>query len=164
MKRNRSDGNKDKIIKSPVALPEIDTPKDGKWHPVCFKTWEERREAMIKAGVIDADGNLLDCPDPPVDENYNNLKFEFAPTVKIKQFEKIAVDFLKNIFEINYYECFISDECFLMDFDSYTDDDDYNARKIEIINKVLHYYNIDITDNIKDPLWVIFEKIDSIIK
>ena len=41
---------------------------------------------------------------------------EFAPTDRIDEFEEIAVEFFNKILDMNYYQCFISDQSSLHDF------------------------------------------------
>ncbi len=62
---------------------------------------------------------------------------QFADTAEIDKLEDIAVDFFEKILEMNYYECFISDESSLFDF---------NLNETETLNKINFTYQLELTE------------------
>ena len=63
MQEGMKDGNLVTGEKEDATFSSVDiffsAPNDGEWHPVYFKTMEERKAAMIKEGIIDENGNPL---------------------------------------------------------------------------------------------------------
>ena len=79
-------------------------------------------------------------------------QIEFAPTVEIKQYEQIAVDFFEKVLGMNYYECFISDESSLWDFHGEETNEEY-------YRKIADVYGVDVSDIESGNLVQIFERI-----
>lgn len=65
-----------------------------------------------------------------------NVSLVFADTSQIDALESVAPDFFEKILDLNYYECFISDESSLTDFGM---NDDETLKKINTI------YSISLT-------------------
>jgi hypothetical protein len=98
-----------------------------------------------------------------------NIKdITIADTDKIEEYKDIAKDFLNNICNTDYNECFISDEsclsdfagcCFPEDFDSVgmTLTEFYARGKEFAVAKVKEKYGIDV--DVNDYFITIFEKI-----
>ena len=73
----------------------------------------------------------------------------------------MAVDFFEKILEMNYYDGYFSDGSSLTDFELSDDEHLINKYRNKIIRQILSIYNVDITDIYYEPLWKIFEAIDS---
>jgi len=81
------------------------------------------------------------------------IKFEFASTNEIDQYEFIAADFFKKVLNMNYYDCFISDESSLWDF--------HNEETNEhLYEKILENYEVDVSDIESGNLVEIFKRIE----
>lgn len=80
------------------------------------------------------------------------VPLQFASTVKIEQYKDIAVDFCRKVLDIEYEDCFISDQSSLYDFHSEED----NSRFCKII---LNTYEVDVSDIADGNLAQIFERI-----
>ncbi len=80
----------------------------------------------------------------------NKEHIQFAETDRIEKYETIAVDFFNKIIGMNYYDCFISDESSLYDFD--LDDE-------ETIEKIKKKYGIELDKKLF--LVDIFEQINN---
>lgn len=80
---------------------------------------------------------------------------QFESQDKIKEYEHIAVDFLKEIFNLNYNEGFYSDGSSL---DLFAPPNSKDFKK-HIIRKVKRVYDIDITDVYDQPLWQVLKRI-----
>ena len=65
------------------------------------------------------------------------VPLSFADTSQVDDLEDVAPDFFEKILDLNYYECFISDESSLNDFGR---DDDITLQKINST------YNLGLTD------------------
>ncbi len=78
----------------------------------------------------------------------SKVPIEFASSNRVEQYESIAVDFFDHIIELNFYDCFISDESSLYDFG--LDDE-------ETMQKIKQNYGIEPEDGLF--LVDIFEKI-----
>jgi len=65
------------------------------------------------------------------------VPLSYADTSQIDDLEEIAFDFFKKVLDLNYYECFISDESSLLDF---------NIDNGETINKINSIYNLGLTE------------------
>lgn len=66
-----------------------------------------------------------------------NVPIKYVETTQIDSLEEIAVDFFKKIVNINYYNCYISDQSSLFDFGK-----DEN----EMLNKINSTYNLKLTE------------------
>lgn len=64
------------------------------------------------------------------------VPLSFAATTQVDDLEDVAPDFFEKILDVNYYECFISDESSLTDFGR--DDDETLQRINTIYNLGLH--------------------------
>lgn len=82
-----------------------------------------------------------------------SVPIQFADTTTIDNLEPIAVDFFDKILRYNYYDCFISDESSLLDFEQDTN---------ETLQKINQVYNLNLKDigdgNIVRILMLIDEK------
>jgi len=67
------------------------------------------------------------------------LPIEFAPTYRIEEHPDLARDFFQRIFNLNYDECFVSNESSLWDFHGEETNDSLNE-------KILLTYGVDISD------------------
>jgi hypothetical protein len=65
------------------------------------------------------------------------VPIEFAPTTEIDRLEHIAEIFFKEILDMNYYECFISDQSSLLDFD-------FSESAGHLFKKVHEIFNVDV--------------------
>ncbi len=84
---------------------------------------------------------------------------EFALTNEIDNYEAVAVAFFEKILKLNYYECFVSDQSSLVDFESLEGDSNPDEFRRKIITRVLDNYGLDITDVYDKYLIDVFEKI-----
>lgn len=82
-------------------------------------------------------------------------RIELAPQDKIEQYYALAVDFFKSILNMNYDECFVSDESRLSDFANMFDSKTDIAKFIKRIKK---RYDVSIDDL---TLIKIFDKIST---
>jgi len=67
------------------------------------------------------------------------LPIEFAATYRIEEHPDLARDFFRRILDLNYDECFISNESSLWDFHHEETNDDLNE-------KILLTYGVDVSD------------------
>jgi hypothetical protein len=81
------------------------------------------------------------------------VPIEFAPSTKIDCFDHIAINFFKEILDLDYYNCFISDGSSLWDFED-SDSIEPFYEKIKII------YGIDVSDIDDGNLVEIFKRIE----
>jgi hypothetical protein len=65
------------------------------------------------------------------------VSLSYADTSQINELEERASDFFEKILDINYYDCFISDESSLLDF---------NKDDGETLNKINLIYNLGLTE------------------
>lgn len=79
--------------------------------------------------------------------------WSYASNKRVKSHERLAVEFLQKILNLNYYDCFISDESRLTDF---SEEDQF---KEDVIKKIKRIYNEDISDIFDKPLVDIFDKL-----
>lgn len=90
------------------------------------------------------------------------VPFKFSSTENIDKYEKTAVDFFKEVLNMDYYEGFYSDGSILAFFAPYCNDEIANEKmRKEIIKRTFLLYNVDITDIYDKPLWEIFAKIET---
>jgi len=89
------------------------------------------------------------------------IQIIFASTKEINKYEKTAVDFFKNILDIDYYSGFFSDCSSLSDFIISNNDEELGKMREQTIKQILMLYNVDINDIYHEPLWKIFERIES---
>ncbi len=82
------------------------------------------------------------------------LPLEFASTERVSLHEDIAQDFFKRILDMNYAECWISDQSSLGDFH----DEESNGH---LHRKVWESYRVDISDIEDGNLVKIFERIEN---
>jgi hypothetical protein len=82
------------------------------------------------------------------------LPIEFAPTDKVALHWDIAEDFFRRVLEMNYKDCWISDESSLWDFHG----EESNQHLYE---RVWQAYRVDISDIEDGNLVKIFERIES---
>jgi hypothetical protein len=82
------------------------------------------------------------------------LPIEFAPTYRIDEHPDLARDFFRRIVNLNYDECFISNESSLWDFHLGETNDHLNE-------KILLTYGVDVSDIESGNLAAIFERLVS---
>ncbi|MCA1600220.1 MAG: hypothetical protein LC776_00770 [Acidobacteria bacterium] len=82
------------------------------------------------------------------------LPIEFAPSDRVSLHWEIAEDFFKRILEMNYQECWISDQSSLWDFHREESND-------HLHEKVWEAYRVDISDIGDGNLVRIFERIEN---
>jgi len=82
----------------------------------------------------------------------SGLPLEFASSDRVSQYEDIAAEFFEKILELDYSECFISDESSLWDFHADEDNKEFE-KKIESV------YGIDVSDIESGNLVAIFQRI-----
>jgi len=117
------------------------------------KTPEEAMMALKDNFNRHKDGND-DLPRPG-----SYVPIQFAATDNIDKYEETAVDFFKNILDMNYYDGWFSDGSALCDFGFYNHES-AKKRNEKLIKKVRKIYNADIADIFNEPLWKIFERIE----
>jgi hypothetical protein len=82
------------------------------------------------------------------------LPIEFAPTYRIEEHPDLARDFFRRIVNLNYEECFISNESSLWDFHGEETNDHLNE-------KILLTYGVDVSDIESGNLADIFARLVS---
>ena len=82
------------------------------------------------------------------------LPIEFAPTDQVELHWYIAEDFFRRVLEMNYQECWISDQSSLWDFHG----EESNAH---LHRRVWESYQVDISDIEDGNLVKIFERIEN---
>ncbi|MEW6206876.1 MAG: hypothetical protein AB1631_00810 [Acidobacteriota bacterium] len=82
------------------------------------------------------------------------LPIEFASSVEISSYEDVALDFFDKILDMNYRECWISDESSLWDFHAEESNEHLNQ-------KILMIYGVDVSDIESGNLVKIFERIST---
>jgi predicted RNase H-like HicB family nuclease len=116
------------------------------------ETKEKAFESLKEHFKMFKDNNELPRPGTKV-------PIKYALTQEIERHEEIAVDFFDKILKLNYYDCFVSDESSLGNFDSLEGDDNPDDFKDKIIKRVHDTYGIDISDVYDSNLVDVFEKI-----
>jgi hypothetical protein len=79
---------------------------------------------------------------------------EYASSSLVERHERLAREFLRRVLDMDYQECFISDESSLWDFHV----DDTNE---EVYRKIVELYGVDVSDIDGANLGLIFERIAS---
>ena len=82
----------------------------------------------------------------------SKVPIEFAATEQIESYERIAREFLSSILDMDYDDCFISDESSLWDFHGEETNDSYYVRIKEI-------FGVDVSDIEGANLGEIFHRI-----
>ena len=113
----------------------------------------EKALAALKDNFNIYKDNNNDLPRPGT-----NVPIKFAPTDNMDKYEKTAVDFFRNILNMDYYDGFFSDGSSLADFGLCCNNENAKKMKEEVIKNTLSFYNTDIIDIFDEPLWKIFEK------
>jgi len=90
----------------------------------------------------------------PLPRPGTGLPLEFAPTDRIRFFDDIADDFFRRVLDLNYRECFISDESTLWDF--HTEESNEHLHKT-----IWDAYRVDVSDIKDGNLVKIFERIEN---
>ncbi len=114
--------------------------------------------------------NKIKTPEEIIHDAAEKGNIVFGSSDNIDDYEYIARDFLKKIFDLNYDECFISDESALSDFAPCCLQDDDDAKygvmtmqqlqdeaKIVMVNKIEAEYRIAVDPY--DYLVEVFDKI-----
>jgi predicted RNase H-like HicB family nuclease len=89
------------------------------------------------------------------------VPLRFALRQEIEDYEELAVDFFDKILKLNYYDCFVSDQSSLVDFESLDGDDKRKEFKIRTIKRIKEIYGANITDTYDKYLVDVFNKIKS---
>ena len=84
-----------------------------------------------------------------------SLPLQFAITDHISKYDTIAEDFFERVLGRNYFDGFCSDESSLLHFQ------ENESEKMDVINKTLLLYNVDITDLYDGPLYKVFESLNN---
>lgn len=102
------------------------------------------------------------------EQNIYPYNFTVAEDDVIEQYNHIAQDFFKNILDMNYEDCLVTDESSLSDFSSCGMPYDnkkydnlgelYDAWEVFILEKINNHYNIEL-DNIHILLIHLFDMI-----
>ena len=87
-----------------------------------------------------------------------SVPLRFASTDKIDEYEDIAVDFFRKIFNRDYYKGFYSDKSTLIELEIF--DDSVDSKDI-IIDRVNNTYQVDISNVYDEPLWRVFQEISN---
>ena len=82
------------------------------------------------------------------------LPLEFAPTERVQNHHDIADDFFRRVLELNYQECFISDQSALWDFHGEESNE-------HLHRKIWDMYRVDVSDIDSGNLVKIFERIEN---
>jgi len=82
------------------------------------------------------------------------LPLEFAPAYRIEEHPDLARDFFRRVLDLNFDECFISDESSLWDFHDAENNDELNER-------ILLAYGVDVSDIDSGNLADVFERLVS---
>lgn len=82
------------------------------------------------------------------------LPLEFASTVRVSLYDDTANDFFRRVLEMNYGECWISDESSLWDFHGEESNE-------HLHQKVWEAYGVDVSDIDDGNLVKIFERIEN---
>ena len=82
------------------------------------------------------------------------LPIEFASNVEVSAYENIALDFFDKVLDMDYRQCWISDESSLWDFHM----EETNER---LNQKILETYGVDVSDIENGNLVRIFERIST---
>jgi len=82
------------------------------------------------------------------------LPIEFASNVEISTYEDVALDFFDKVLDMDYRECWISDESSLWDF--HTEESNEHLNQI-----ILETYGVDVSDIENGNLVKIFERIST---
>lgn len=94
---------------------------------------EAHKKLMDRFNAYKEEGHQLPRPG-------TRVPLTFASVSKIDNLEKVAVDFFRNIFDLDYYGMFISDESSLYNFC-------WSDTEIEKVHDMInHYYQIDINN------------------
>ena len=101
----------------------------------------------IKFNKFRADGKTLPRPG-------TGLPLEFASTDRIRFFDDIADNFFTRVLDMNYRECFVSDESSLWDF--HTEESNTHLHK-----RIWDCYRVDTSDIEDGNLVKIFERIEN---
>jgi hypothetical protein len=118
------------------------------------KTPEKALTALKDSFKLYKDNND-DLPRPGT-----KVPIKFVSTDNIDKDEETAVDFFRNILDMDYYGGFFSDGSTLANFELSDNDEVVKKIREEIIKKTLSLYNVDIEDIYDEPLWNILEKIE----
>jgi len=131
--------------------------KQFPWFAQIINWWQmggfgdTKQEAYVdlqnKFGEIKSNGKTLPRPG-------TGLPIEFASTDRIRSFDDIADDFFRRVLDMNYRECFISDESTLWDF--HTEESNEHLHK-----RIWDAYRVDISDIENGNLVKIFERLEN---
>ena len=90
----------------------------------------------------------------PLPRPGTGLPLEFASNVEVSAYEDIARDFFDKVLDMDYRECWISDESSLWDFHGEESNEHLNQR-------IQNMYGVDVTDIENGNLVRIFERIST---
>ena len=88
-----------------------------------------------------------------------HVPLKFASSKEIDKYEKTAVHYFKSFLKMDYYDGFYSDFTILSFLRGEETDED--TMKTVIISRTKENYQVDISDIYDEPIWKIFERIDT---
>ena len=109
------------------------------------ETEEEARHDLREALIEYAENRRLPRPG-------TRVPIQFACMDNISQFEDLATDFFPAILQLEFSECFVTDESSLMDF---------GGEWTNYVARVLLRYKVDISDLEPGNLVEVFERIEA---
>jgi predicted RNase H-like HicB family nuclease len=87
------------------------------------------------------------------------VPLQFALTGIIDDYEDIAVDFFEKVIGLSYYDCFVSDQSSLTDFETMNGVDKVDKFKQDTISKTKEFFGVDISNTYDKYLVDVFEQI-----
>ena len=118
------------------------------------ETKEKAFENLKESFKLFKDNNELPRPGTKV-------PLQFALTEVIDSYEDIAVDFFEKVIGLSYYDCFVSDQSSLTDFETMNGADKVDKFKQDTIAKTKEFFGVDISDTYDKFLIDVFEQIKS---
>ena len=108
------------------------------------------------AAVVDLDTKLQARrrEGKPLPRPGTGLPLEWAPTHRVGEHPDLAADFVKRILDVNYNECFISDDSSLWDFHNHEDNS-------HLYEKIILAYGVDVSDVESARIVEILERLTS---
>ncbi|UYN87566.1 MAG: hypothetical protein KIT51_04720 [Cyclobacteriaceae bacterium] len=87
------------------------------------------------------------------------VPLQFALTEVLDSYEDIAVDFFEKVIGLSYYDCFVSDQSSLTDFETMNGTDNVDKFKQDTISKTKEFFGVDISYTYDKYLVDVFEQI-----
>ena len=119
------------------------------WQMGGFGDTKQDAYADLQKKFGDVKSNRKTLPRPGA-----GLPIEFASTDRIQFFDDIADDFFRRVLDMNYQECFISDESTL--WDSHAEETNEHLHE-----KIWNAYRVDVSDIDDGNLVKIFDRIEN---